>query len=164
MADDERPSLSARLHRRASSFQERAARETARAVTRGALEGVREELPEVERVASQAAGPILAVLERLGVVIESRARELRAPGDRARIAGAGMVEGFARGLGVALPTLTEDLEALGPSMEGLARRVGAGLVAGMGSGISRETRRLAVMIAAGAALGAALLLGAVVRR
>jgi hypothetical protein len=190
------------LRNLALSLERMAAREAASSVVRGAADGMREELPEIDRqlrallqdaltvlgrMAHEAATrervdpgatahalsaaamqgivevlerewqdggmPLHSLVERINRLFDeavafahSRTDEIRAPGERAQAMAEGMVRAAVRELHEALPALAKDLETLAPLGEGLASRVGRGLVDGIESKLREDGELLGSLL------------------
>lgn len=110
-------------------------RGTAQELVRGAVEEMRALVPDMEPTTKELLGRIRLWLEDSASEAVARAQQIRAPGDRARIAAAGAIAGALEQLQVSLPLLVE------PAGE-LAAQIGRGLVRGTVEEIGRGVRRL----------------------
>lgn len=135
-------------------------RSAAEGAVRGAVEEIRRLVPEMQPATQ-------GLLERLKLWLDGSAseaaahtQEMRAPGDRMRIAAAGAVSGAVEQLSVALPQLGF------PAAE-FASRVGRGFVRGSAEEVARQLRsagRSPLLRAVGAGVAIVAVLLAVRRR
>jgi hypothetical protein len=103
---------------------------------RGAVEEARRLVPEMQPTTHELLARVRLWLERSASEAEARAQEIRAPGDRARIAAAGAIAGATERLAVALPALAD------PAAD-FASQVGRGFVRGAAEEVSRQVRLVA---------------------
>lgn len=130
-------------------------RATAEGAVRGAVEEFRRLVPDMQPTTKELLGRVKLWLDRSASEAAARAQEIRAPGDRARIATAGAIAGATERLGVALPLLAE------PAAE-FASRLGRGFVRGAAEEVGRQIQLaartpLVRAVAAGGAVVAVLL-------
>lgn len=166
-ADELRPGLPADLEDRLRALAgnlltafERLAREAAaspappleawsRTIAEGAARGTvtefRRLVPDLQPMTQELLQRVKLWLDRSASEAAARAAEIRAPGDRARIAAAGAIAGAAEQLGLAMPVLAA------PAAE-LASEVGRGFVRGTAEELGRQVRRLGRSRAAPAAI------------
>jgi hypothetical protein len=147
--------LVAEAARARSSPLETWSRTTAEGAVHGAVEEFRRLVPELQPTTQELLLRVRAWLDRAAAEHEERARVIRAPGDRMRIAAAGAVAGATEQLGVALPQLGA------PAAE-FAARVGRGFVRGAADELGRQLQvagrsPLVRAVLAGGAIMAALL-------
>jgi hypothetical protein len=108
-------------------------RSTAEGAVRGAVEELRRLVPELQPATQELLARVRRWLDRSALEAEARTQEIRAPGDRARIAAAGAVAGATDQLAVALPELAT------PATD-FAARVGRGFVRGAAEEMGRQVR------------------------
>jgi hypothetical protein len=108
---------------------------TAEAVVRGTVEEFRRLIPELRPTTREVLERVKTWLERSASEAAARAQEIRAPGDRARIAAAGAISG-------ALEKLSEELPRLAQPAADLAEQVGRALVRGSADELSQRMQRV----------------------
>jgi hypothetical protein len=117
----------------------------------GVVQEVRRLVPYLQTTNEELVARLQVWLDRTAAESTARAQEIRAPGDRARVAAAGAIAGATDQLVVALPLLAN------PAAE-LAAQVGRGLVRGTAEETARQLRRAGrSRFVLGAAAGAAAL-------